>query len=51
MKTELTELTSAWNTYMNPKTENEFNDAEIILMRFHKKYGTIDVATIRSLIR
>jgi len=50
MKTELTELIAAWNSYMNPKTEREFNNAEIVLMRFHKKYGTIDVATIRSII-
>jgi hypothetical protein len=50
MKTELTELTAAWNSYMNPKTETEFNDAEIVLTRFHKKYGTIDIGTIRSII-
>jgi hypothetical protein len=50
MKTELTELARAWNMYMNPKTETEFNDAERVLLKFHKKYGTIDVATIRSLI-
>lgn len=50
MKTELTELTTAWNDYVNSKTEREFRDAEKILMRFHKKYGTIDVETIRSLI-
>jgi len=50
MKTELTELARAWNMYMNPKTETEFNDAERVLLRFHKKYGTIDIGTIRSII-
>ena len=50
MKTELTELGRAWNMYMNPKTETEFNDAERVLLKFHKKYGTIDISTIRSLI-
>ncbi len=50
MKTELTELTTAWNDYTNSKTEHQFREAEKVLMRFHKKYGTIDVATIRSLI-
>jgi hypothetical protein len=50
MKTELTELARAWSMYMNPKTETEFNDAERVLLRFHKKYGTIDIGTIRSII-
>jgi len=50
MQTELTELIAAWKAYTHSKTKHEFNNAEIVLMRFHKKYGTIDVATIRSII-
>lgn len=50
MQTELTELIAAWNAYTNSKTERQFHEAEKTLMRFHKKYGTIDVATIRSII-
>ena len=50
MQTELTELIAAWRAYTHSKTKHEFDEAEKTLMRFHKKYGTIDVATIRSLI-
>ena len=51
MKTEITELTAAWSAYTYPTSEAAFYDAERVLLKFHNKYGTIDIPTIKQLIR
>lgn len=51
MKTEITELTAAWRAYTYPASEAAFYNAERTLLKFHAKYGTIDIATIKELIR
>jgi hypothetical protein len=51
MKTEITELTAAWSAYTYPTSESAFYAAEKVLLKFHAKYGTIDIATIKQLIR
>ena len=51
MKTEITELTAAWSAYTYPTSEAAFYDAERVLLKFHAKYGTIDIPTIKQLIR
>jgi hypothetical protein len=51
MKTEIQQLTEAWSSYTTPKTTAAFYDAEKVLLQFHAKYGTIDIPTIKQLIR
>ncbi len=51
MKTEITELTAAWSAYTYPTSEAAFYAAEKVLLKFHAKYGTIDIATIKALIQ
>ena len=51
MKTEITELTAAWSAYKYPTSEAAFYDAERVLLKFHAKYGTIDIPTIKALIQ
>ncbi len=51
MKTEITKLTDAWRAYTNPTSEAAFYAAEKVLLKFHNKYGTIDIPTIKQLIR
>jgi hypothetical protein len=51
MKTEIDTLKTAWRDYANAKSIEEFNAAEKVLLKFHNKYGTIDIPTIKSLIQ
>ena len=50
MQTEIDTLKKWTNAYKNAKTQTEFNKAEKELMKFHNKYGTIDIPTIKQLI-
>jgi hypothetical protein len=47
---ELTQLKRARYAYCNATSDAEFNAAEKVLLKFHKKYGTIDESIIRELI-
>ena len=51
MKKEIQQLAEAWSSYTTPKTTAAFYDAERVLLKFHAKYGTIDIPTIKELIR
>ena len=51
MKTELTIIKEALNAYMNPLSVEQFYEAEKVLLKYHKKYGTIDIETIKFLTR
>jgi len=48
---ELTQLKRARGAYCNATSDAEFNAAEKVLLKFHKKYGTIDESIIRKLIK
>jgi hypothetical protein len=50
MGTELTDIQKWTKMYQNPKNEEEFYLALKRLSVVHKKYGTIDISIIKSLI-
>ena len=52
METEITEIErnlNIWRSY-SPSSW-QFNSAEKILNKYHKKYGTVDTSVIQNLIR
>ena len=51
MKTELTLLKKYINQYENASIMEDFEEAENYLCKVHDKYGTINVAAIRNLIK
>ena len=50
MRTEITDIQMWIRVYNNPTSESEFNKAMRELEKVHKKYGTIDISTIKQLI-
>jgi hypothetical protein len=51
IKTQLTELKKFIHQYENAQTDYEFQEAEKYLCKIHDQYGTIDIPTIRNLIK
>lgn len=51
IKTQLTELKKFIHQYENAQTDYEFQEAEKYLCKTHDQYGTIDIPTIRNLIK
>ena len=51
MITEITELRKYIKIYNNPPNYKAFAKAEKHLMKVHKSYGTIDIDTIKNLIK
>lgn len=52
MTTEITEIENnltIWRTYY--PSSQQHKDAEKILMKYHKKYGTVDTSIIKQLIK
>lgn len=50
MTTELTDIQKWVRVYNNPTSEGEWLKAMRELEKVHKKYGTIDISTIKQLI-
>lgn len=50
MRTEITDIAKWIRVYNNPVNEIEFVKAMRELEKVHKKYGTIDISTIKQLI-
>jgi hypothetical protein len=51
MITEITELRKYIKIYNNPPNYKAFAKAEKHLIKVHKSYGTIDINTIKNLIK
>jgi len=51
MITEITELRKYIKIYNNPPNDKAFAKAEKHLMKVHESYGTIDINTIKNLIK
>ncbi len=51
MITEIKELRKNIRIYNNPPNDKAFAKAEQHLIKVHKSYGTIDIPTIKNIIK